>query len=323
MKLRQLAHTDLTVSRACMGTMTFGSQVDPGEAKQMIDRCIDSGINFFDTANVYNQGASEEILGAALGARRRDVIVASKARGAMGSPTGYVGLSRGAIRQAIEDSLRRLRTDYLDLYYLHLPDYETPIEESLDAMEELVQEGKVRYPATSNYSAWQMYEMFSICERNGYASPWVAQPMYNLAARGIEQEYLAFTERMGISNVVYNPLAGGLLTGKQPKEGEPLAGTRFDGNKMYLDRFWHAAYFEAVEEVKAIAGQADQTPVQLAFSWLQAQEQAHCIILGASRLAQLEENLVAFDAAPLSPETLNACDRVWEKLRGPTPEYNR
>lgn len=323
MKHRQLANTDLTVSRACMGTMTFGSQVDADEARRMVDRCIEAGINFFDTANVYNQGLSEEILGEVLGGRRESVIVASKVRGAMGSPTGYVGLSRAAIRQAIEDSLRRLQTDYLDLYYLHMPDDETPIEETLDAMEELVQEGKVLYPATSNYSAWQMYEIFSICERNGYASPWIAQPMYNLAARGIEQEYLAFTERMGISNVVYNPLAGGLLTGKQPKEGEPLPGTRFDGNKMYLERFWHAAYFEAVEEVKAIADRAGLTPVQLAFAWLRSQQQAHCIIIGASSPAQLEQNLAAFEGESLSSETLNACDRVWQKLRGPTPNYNR
>ncbi len=323
MKHRQLANTDLTVSRACMGTMTFGSQVDADEARRMVDRCIEAGINFFDTANVYNQGLSEEILGEVLGGRRESVIVASKVRGAMGSPTGYVGLSRAAMRQAIEDSLRRLQTDYLDLYYLHMPDDETPIEETLDAMEELVQEGKVLYPATSNYSAWQMYEIFSICERNGYASPWIAQPMYNLAARGIEQEYLAFTERMGISNVVYNPLAGGLLTGKQPKEGEPLPGTRFDGNKMYLERFWHAAYFEAVEEVKAIAELAGLTPVQLAFAWLRAQQQAHCIIIGASSPAQLEQNLAAFEGESLSSETLNACDRVWQKLRGPTPNYNR
>ncbi|MCG8468022.1 MAG: aldo/keto reductase [Gemmatimonadetes bacterium] len=306
-----------------MGTMTFGSQVEPADAKRMIDRCLDAGINFFDTANVYNQGRSEEILGEALGPRRSEVIVASKVRGAMGDPTAYVGLSREAIRRAIEDTLRRLGTDYLDLYYLHLPDYETPIEETLSAMDELVREGKVRYPATSNYSAWQMAEMFAICDSEGYAKPWVAQPMYNLAARGIEQEYLPFTERFEISNVVYNPLAGGLLTGKQPKDGDPLPGTRFDGNRMYLDRFWHDAYFDAVEEVTRIAAEADVSPAQLALGWLLARPDAHCVILGASSAKQLEENLAAFDLPPLSTDVLTACDPVWERLRGPTPNYNR
>ena len=193
-----------------MGTMTFGSQADRGESRRIVDRCLDAGINFFDTANVYNQGKSEQLLGEALGSRRKDVILASKVRGVMKVPTEHSGLSREAIRCALEASLERLQTDYLDIYYLHLPDYDTPIEESLAAIDELKREGKIRYPATSNYSAWQMCEMFTICEREGYAKPRIAQPMYNLAARGIEQEYIAFTKNYGISNIVYNPLAGGL-----------------------------------------------------------------------------------------------------------------
>lgn len=322
MERRTLAHTDLEVSRVCMGTMTFGSQTNVEDARTMVDMCLDRGVNFFDTANVYNQGVSEEITGQVLGARRKDIVLASKVRGAMGDPTEYVGLSRDAMRRGIEDTLRRLGTDYLDLYYLHLPDYDTPIEETLETMEAIRAEGLVRYPATSNYSAWQMAEMFAICEREGWATPHVAQPMYNLAARGIEQEYLPFTERYEISNVVYNPLAGGLLTGKQ-SAGTPLAGTRFDGNQMYLDRFWHDQYFHAVEEVKSVAAAAGVTPVELALGWLRAQDGADCIILGASKIAQLEQNLAAFDSDPLSQETLDACEPIWDRLRGPTPNYNR
>ena len=190
-------------------------------------------------------------------------------------------------------------------------------------MDELKQEGKIRYLATSNYSAWQMCEMFTICEREGYAKPWIAQPMYNLAARGIEQEYMAFTKKYGISNIVYNPLAGGLLTGKQKRNSAPLANTRFDGNQMYLDRFWHNAYFDAVAEVKAIAQDENMTPIDMAFRWLLAQEQVHCILLGASSLNQLDQNLEALKASPLTDEQLSACDEVWHKLRGPTPNYNR
>ncbi len=305
-----------------MGTMTFGSQADLETARTMVDMCLDRGIDFFDTANVYNQGVSEEILGEVLGDHRKEIVLASKVQGAMGEPTQYAGLSRNAIRKAIEASLRRLDTDYVDIYYLHMPDPETPIEESLAALEELRVDGLIRYPATSNYSAWQMCEMFGICEREGWPKPWIAQPMYNLAARGIEQEYLAFTEHNQISNVVYNPLAGGLLTGKQ-RSTAPLPGTRFDGNQMYLDRFWHDQYFEAVAEVESIARDAGLTPVELALTWLKRQERAHCIILGASRVSQLEENLAAFEIPPLADDVLAACDRVWQRLRGPTPDYNR
>ncbi|WP_419938271.1 aldo/keto reductase [Candidatus Palauibacter sp.] len=322
MERRKLTHTALEVSRACMGTMTFGSQTDVEAAAAMVDLCLERGVDFFDTANVYNQGLSEEILGEVLGDRRAEIVLASKVCNPMGDPVEYSGLSRDAIRRGIEDSLRRLRTDYLDIYYLHLPDHETPIEESLAALEELRLEGLIRYPATSNYSAWQMGEMFSICEREGWAKPWIAQPMYNLAARGIEQEYLAFTKRYEISNIVYNPLAGGLLTGKQ-RSAAPLPGTRFDGNRMYLDRFWHDEYFHAVAEVGTIARDAGLTPVELALGWLRAQEGADCIILGASRMEHLEENLDAFDAPPLDAEALAACDAVWARLRGPTPAYNR
>ena len=323
MKKRKIAHTDLEVSRACMGTMTFGAQADFEKSSRMVDKCLDTGINFFDTANIYNQGRSEEILGRALGARRKDVVLASKAWGAMGDPVEYQGLSAAAVRAAIEASLERLGTDYLDIYYLHQPDGETLIDETLGVLEELRKEGKIRYPATSNYSAWQLCEMHAVCDKSGYAKPWISQPMYNMLARGIEQEYLDFTAQEGITNVVYNPLAGGLLTGKQKVDAAPLPGTRFDGNQLYLDRFWHDEYFNAVSEVGEIARGEGITLVQLAFAWLLQQEQAHCIILGASRLDQLEENLEALQAPPLSDELLEACDRVWKKLRGPTPNYNR
>lgn len=323
MDKQKIAHTGLEVSRVCMGTMTFGSQADLDESARIVDRCLDAGVNFFDTANIYNQGLSEEMLGRILGARRKDIVLASKVRGAMGKPPQYVGLSREAIRKGVEASLRRLNTDYLDIYYLHQPDYDTPIEDTLDAMEELRREGKIRYPATSNYSAWQLCEMHGICEKRGYEKPWIAQPMYNLSARGIEQEYLPFTDKVGISNVCYNPLGGGLLTGKHRKGEAPLPGTRFDGNEMYLKRYWHDPYFEAVSEWEEIAKEGGISMVQLAFAWLLRQKQAHCIIVGASRLDQLEQNLAALETEALTPEQLAACDRVWRKLRGPTPFYNR
>lgn len=319
----RLSNTDLEVSRVCMGTMTFGSQADLEESRNMVNRCLDAGVNFFDTANVYNQGRSEKILGEVLGARRADIVLASKVRGKMQSPPAYEGLSRASIHRGLDESLRGLKTDYLDIYYLHQPDYDAPIEETLQVMEELRQDGKIRYPAVSNYSAWQMCEIHWLCEKNGYEPPWISQPMYNLTARSIEQEYLAFTEHRGISNVCYNPLAGGLLTGKQKKGQTPLQGTRFDGNKVYLGRYWHDEYFDAVDQLRRIAQETGLSLVQLAIRWLAQQKGADCLILGASRLGQLEENLRALDAPALEESQLEACDQVWQSLRGPTPTYNR
>ncbi|MDQ6666434.1 MAG: aldo/keto reductase [Acidobacteriota bacterium] len=322
MQTRTLPHTDLTVSRACFGSMTFGSQVDDTAARKIVDYCFDAGINFIDTANVYNKGASETIVGKCLKGRRDKVVLASKVRGKMGDGPDESGLSRKAILKNVEDSLRRLQTDYLDIYYLHQPDDDVTVDESLEAMEQLVKEGKVRYPASSNYSGWQVTQMLWLAEKNHRKPAWITQPMYNLLARGIEQEYLPMTRAFGVSTCVYNPLAGGLLTGKQQRDA-PESGTRFDNNQMYLDRYWHPAYFDAVDELRKVAAAAGRSMVSLALNWLLHHTPIDCVILGASRLQQLQDNVQTMDGGPLSPETLAACDAVWNKLRGVTPKYNR
>jgi 1-deoxyxylulose-5-phosphate synthase len=317
-----LSKTGLKVSRLCFGTMTFGGQTDEPTSVQMVERCLDAGINFFDTANVYTGGTSETMLGRALKGRRQRVILASKVSNKVGDAPDQKGLSRPAIRRAIDESLKRLETDYLDLYYMHLPDYSTPIEESLGAMDELVKEGKIRHVAQSNYAAWQIVEMEWICADKKYEPVAVSQPMYNLLARGIEQELLPMSKAFSIANVVYNPLAGGLLTGKH-NATEPIRGSRFDKNKMYLDRYWHEEAFDAVEAVRAIAQQAGRSMVSLALCWLLHHTAIECVILGASKLEQLDQNLTAAEEGPLAPETLSALDKVWECLRGVTPKYNR
>jgi len=317
MQIVQFEGTELRVSRLCLGVMTFGGQVDEGNSVRITNRALDLGINFFDAANVYAKGQSEILLGKALGARRKDVVVASKARGVLGDPP-QGGLSRQAIFKAVEESLRRLNTDFLDIYYMHWPDDAVPIGESLEAMDRLVRDGKVRYLGSSNYSGWQVTEQHWLCDKNGWQPPRITQPMYNLLARGIEQEYLPMAKRLGVSTVVYNPLAGGLLTGKQSREA-PAEGTRFHNNQLYLDRYWHPAYFEAVEELK----RAGRGLISLALNWLLHHTQADCAILGASRLEQLEANVAAAEEGPLSPEELAVCDAVWAKLRGVTPKYNR
>jgi len=303
--------------------MTFGSQTDEEAARRIVDRCLDAGINFLDTANVYNQGRAETILGKALKGRRPNVVLATKVRGKMGEGADESGLSRAAIHKAIDASLQRLQTDYVDVYYLHQPDDAVPIEETLAAMDELVRAGKVRWPAVSNYAAWQVCETIWIAEKNGFRPPYISQPMYNLLARGIEEEYLPFAKRFGAATVPYNPLAGGLLTGKHARERGPIPGSRFDGNKMYQDRYWHGDDFAAVAELRAVAREAGKTLVELALQWLLTQPHVDSIILGASRREQLEENLKACEGGKLDPPVLEKCDAVWKRLRGVTPKYNR
>jgi len=318
MDKRTLSGTQLTVSRACFGTMTFGSQTDASAAAYMVDVCLDRGINFLDTARNYNDGGSEQLLGQVLGARRKDVVVASK----VGMKAGKypAGLTRDLILTAIEATLRRLKTDYLDLYYLHMPDWQTPVEESLAAMDRLVQEGKVRYVATSNYPSWKLSRMLYMMEQEGRRPPRIAQQLYNLISRRLEDEFVPFAREVGVSIIAYNPLAGGLLTGKH-KSNAPVPGTRFDGNRVYLDRYWYPATLEAVLRLGIIASAAGRSMVSLALNWLLHHTPVDCILFGASRLEQLQENLRALDEGPLDATAVAACDEVWRGLYGPSPKY--
>lgn len=321
METRTLRHTGLTVSRACMGAMTFGSQADPGAAARMIDLCLDRGVNFFDTANVYNNGRSETILGEILKGRRSQVVLASKV-GSQAAQPNVAPLSSAAILANIDASLSRLQTDYLDLYYLHTPDYSTRLDETLEAVHQLVRAGKVRYPAVSNYAAWQVCRMLWISETQHYLPPLVSQPIYNLLARGIETEYVPFCQESGVSMVVYNPLAGGLLTGKQDI-ARPLPGTRFDNNPLYLKRYWHPAIFDAVQALRSVAESAGRSLIDLSLNWLLHHTATDCVIVGASKVEQLEQNLDVLERGPLTADTVTACDAVWQSLRGVTPKYNR
>ena len=322
MDYRELKHTDLRVSRLCFGTMTFGRQTDQAAASAMVDCCIDAGLNFFDTANAYEHGKSEIMLGNALQGRRDKLIVASKVQHKMGEGADEGGLTKAAIFRAIEDSLRRLRMDYLDIYYLHAPDYAVPIEETLDAMETLIRQGKIRYIAVSNYAAWQVCQMHCIAERKKLHVPGVAQMMYNLIARGIEQEFVPMTKELGVSIIAYNPVAGGLLTGKHSSQAF-TPGTRFDYNKLYQERYWHPQDFEAVEKLKKIAESVGRSLISLSMNWLLHHSATDCIVLGASRLEQLAQNIQASEKGPLPAAAVEACNQVWKELRGPTPIYNR
>jgi aryl-alcohol dehydrogenase-like predicted oxidoreductase len=318
----QLKRTDLKVSRLCFGSMTFGKPADQPTVTRMTDQCIEAGINFFDTANMYQLGIAESMTGVALKGRRKDHVLASKARFKMGEGADESGLSKPAILRAVEESLKRLQTDYLDIYFLHFPDYAVPIEETLDAMESLVKQGKVRYVGTSNYAAWQQVEMLWIAEKKNYRPAVITQPMYNLLARGIEQEWLPMTKHFELSNIVYNPLAGGLLTGKHHIQSV-TPGTRFDKNQLYQDRYWQPEYFAAVEKLKVIAQRAGRSLISIAFNWLLHHTASDCVILGASRPEQLTQNLAACEEGPVPADVVKECDEIWRELRGITPQYNR
>jgi aryl-alcohol dehydrogenase-like predicted oxidoreductase len=323
METRQLAGTDLHVGRVVFGTMTFGSQVELKEAEAMVARCRDAGITMFDTSNNYNGGASEEMLGKIVAGFRDEIQISTK----VGSPVDQsdpelMGLGKKAIIRGVEDSLRRLGTDHIDVYYFHRPDRNTPFEVSLEAADEMVRSGKVRYIGQSNFAAWQIGELINIAKREGLQEMLISQPMYNLISRRIETEYAEASGFYGLSNIVYNPLAGGLLTGKHRPESLPDDGSRFTKG-VYRDRYWNEQLFEAVRQLQQAADDAGLTLIELSFRWLLAQPLVTCMLLGASSLGQLEANLAALSGPAPDEGTVARCDDVWSRLQGASPNYNR
>ena len=240
----------------------------------------------------------------------------------MGGEPDQEGLSRKSIARAVEESLSRLQTDYLDIYYFHQPDYSVAIEESLEAADRLFEEGKIRYLGISNYAAWQVSELLSTAQINKWLAPNISQPMYNLLARGIEQEYIPMAKKLDVAMVVYNPLAGGLLTGKHNFE-RYTPGTRFDGNKMYQDRYWNEGNFHAISELKSLAECHGRSLSSIALNWILHHTMVETMILGASSLGQMKQNLATCEEGPLPEEVLEGCDRIWRNLRGVSPIYNR
>lgn len=311
----------VTVSQAGLGTMTFGDQLDLDEAKSLVRLARDAGINFLDTANVYAAGRSEALVGQIIKGIRDSFVLATK----VGIPTSADDnrpLSAESVRRACEASLGRLQTDRIDLYYLHQPDWSTPIDETLEAMRDLVAKGLVRAVGVSNYPAWQIAEMRVKAEATGLPLVSVAQQQYNLLSRRLEEEYSAFARSRGVATVVYNPLAGGLLTGKHREATSPSEDGRFSSS-TYRDRYWNREQLEAVEDLGRLADARGLTLTELSLRWLLSNDLVSVVLLGASRRAQLVENLAAVSEEPLDPEAYEVCDAVWSKLRGAAPAYNR
>lgn len=323
MKTIELAETGMSAGRVVFGAMTFGAQVDETEAAAMMDACRGAGITMFDTSNNYAGGRSEEILGRLVRPYREEVLLSTKAGSHVDqADPALSGLSARALTHAVDGSLQRLGTDYVDVFYLHRPDRNTPIEETLEALAGLVEAGKVRHIGQSNFSAWQITEMVYLAKANGWPPPLLSQPMYNLLGRRVEAEYAECSRRLGLTNITYNPLAGGLLTGKHRPEDAPAEGTRF-AKEIYRDRYWNTQQFEAIERLRSLAEGAGLTLIELSYRWVLGSDLAHGMLLGASSLGQLEANLDALEGPQLSEDLRAACDEVWVDLAGTAPHYNR
>jgi len=303
MEFRQLGRSGLRVPVLAFGTATFGGgndfyrawgSTDVAEAKRLVDLCLDAGVSFFDTANSYSTGMAEEILGAAIAGRRQDIILASKATFSMGPGPNDAGSSRHFLRRACEDSLRRLRTDHIDVYYMHGFDENTPVEETLKTLDALVTSGKVTYVACSNFSGWQLMKSLAISDRYGWA-PYVAhQAYYSLVAREYEWELMPLAIDQGVGTVAWSPLAGGALAGKV-RRGQPIPdGSRV--SQLGLERAGDVErLFDIVAVLEEIAREAGKTVPQVALNWVLYRPTVASVVIGARSEIQLRENLAAAD----------------------------
>lgn len=311
--------------RLVLGTMTFGDTADLDTARAMVDTALDAGVTHLDTANGYAGGRSEQILGEVLRGRWDEVTVATKVGIFAGDAGGHPLLSREGILPSLQASLARLGTDRVDLLYLHQPDRSVPVDETAVAVRELVDGGLVGALGVSNFAAWQVADVEAACARAGAPRPVIAQQLYNLVARRIEAEYVEFARTHAIATVVYNPLGGGLLTGRHTFEDAPSEG-RFATSalaQMYKDRYWNRTLFDAVEALSAIAAEAGLGLPELALRWLLSRPVVTSVLLGGSKPEQLRSNLEAAARGPLPQDVLDACDEVGASLHGPMPAYNR
>ncbi len=317
MKMRFLGSTGLKVSALCLGTMTFGGRgywqaiggLEQPEADKLVGMALDGGINFFDTADVYSEGRSEELLGQALGARRPQVILATKVRGRMGEGPNDVGLSRHHIIEACEASLQRLGTDYIDLYQVHSFDPHTPLEESLRALDDLVRQGKVRYIGASNFAGWQLMKALAISEKQGLEQFVTLQAYYSLVGRDLEHELVPLCLDQGLGILVWSPLAGGFLTGKYRRgQSRPEGARRSDPEKQFL-QFDEERGFTIVEALDQIARKHQATVAQAALSYLLAKPGITSVIVGARRPEQLADTLQTTEWE-MSPEEIASLDEL-------------
>jgi aryl-alcohol dehydrogenase-like predicted oxidoreductase len=326
MKTVRMGRTGLKVSEICLGTMTFGYQCDEKTSFAIMNKAAEHGVNFIDTADVYpvppsveTAGRTEEIVGRWLKGQRDRYVLATKCRMKVGPGPNDEGLSRRHIIQAVDDSLRRLQTNYIDLYQPHAFDAETPIEETLRALDDLVRQGKIRYVGCSNYSTWQVALALGVSAAHDWARFDCVQPRYNLLFRDIEAELLPLCRDQGVGVIAYNPLAGGFLTGKYQSLEAPPQKTRFSLGKtgdLYRDRYWQQAQLEAVQQLQQYFQPRGKALIQVAIAWVLAQPGITSAIVGASKPDQLDGSLGAVNMT-VDADDMDACNRAWYQLPRP------
>jgi aryl-alcohol dehydrogenase-like predicted oxidoreductase len=326
MDYRSLGRTGVKVSVLCLGCMMFGGRTTPEDSYAIIDRAIDAGINFLDTANVYTRGRSEEVTGEALkrNSKRGRIVLATKVHGVMADDDPNMsGNSRRHIIQQCEASLKRLQTDYIDLYQIHRPQSAIPIDETLGALDDLIRAGKVRYIGTTTYAAWQLMEALMIARELGLNRFICEQPPYNLLDRRIERELIPFAQTYGVGLIPWSPLAGGLLTGKYDRKSPPPEGTRFfeyQSNPIQSKR-WNDNSLAAVDALKAYVDQrGGGTLSQFALAWCAGQPGVTSPIIGPRTMEQLEDNLKALDVK-LTEADHKAIDEIVPKGGMVAPYY--
>lgn len=322
MQYNQFPGTRLSVSNFCLGTMTFGGQTKEEIAQDIIHYALDCGINFIDTADIYpdaggRSGAASEIaVGKAIKDCREDIILATKIRYPMGTGLNNRGLSRRHILRGIDESLKRLQTDYVDIYYLHAPDWKTPLEETLYTMDSLVRAGKIRYYGFANFPAWLISDALALADRRGYAAPVVTQNVYNLLTRSLENELLPCAKAHRLAVTIYNPLCGGLLTGKHDFAKGPAKNTRFADDPDYMDRYWTQENFQAIDKLKALAAGAGMSMTELSLRWCLSQDSITSALIGCSKLEQLQANIQMVEKGALPQNILDSCDEIWKQVSG-------
>jgi aryl-alcohol dehydrogenase-like predicted oxidoreductase len=322
MKYSKLGNTGLVVSRLSFGAMTFGNdpsitavyKVTQEDAQIMVDKALEAGINFFDTADGYSAGQSEAMLGKALAKRRQDVVIATKVGFRTGEPVTQAGLSRRHILFSCEQSLKRLNTDYIDLYIVHKEDPYTPLEETLETLDMLVRAGKVRYIGFSNWTVWKAAIAYQMQKERGWATFCNGQMYYSLLGRDVEYDIVPFMQHAGIGMTIWSPLAGGFLSGKYTREGAKDQDNRLSGFDILP--FDKEKGFDVVDVLKEIAAAHNASPAQIALAWLLARPVVSSILVGASKLHQLENNLKAVEV-----ELSNAEIKTLDDLTQPGVSY--
>jgi aryl-alcohol dehydrogenase-like predicted oxidoreductase len=308
MKYNRLGNTGTLVSEACMGTMTFGGQADEATCASLFGMCLDRGVNFFDTANTYTASRSEQILGKLMEGKRDSLVIATKVFNATGRGPNDMGLSRKHILRACEDSLRRLKTDYIDLYQVHADDRGTPLHETLSALDDLVRAGKVRYIGASNHNTWRLCDALWTSQTRGLARYETLQPLYNLVERGLDAEMLPMCRDKGVGVIVWSPLAGGWLTGKYHGTEKPKGARLSGGDGLGLGITGTPDREKVMQALLAVSKQVGKSPAQIALRWVLDQQGITSVIMGASRVDQLEDNFGACDFK-LDTEHWKALDR--------------